>query len=277
MKKFPVHLCHPDNQKSCAACCGIYNFKLNERTHVIKRLRRNTQAFLFARKTDSIGNFIHKHSTLYRAKDNSEVKCFQTIFNCEFAGFVDREERRVGCLLHPLLNNGKDFRNLSFYGDNLCNDHFCLSYYYLTLNEQLLVIKVVDDWYLYGLTITDIDLVKGVYQILSDRLGESLNVDLISNRSDLSSLILRFFTLKLDWPYRSKDANRFGKYIFKGEKYSEIHIDYIKLHRKKSIFHPLFKAYGSEFKNGSDFDDAENIMAKMVDSFCQTYSKYVQS
>ncbi len=276
MKKFPIHLCHPDNKKSCAACCGIYNFKSNGKTHIAKRLRRNTQAFLFARKTSSISDFIRKHSALYRAEDNGDIKCFQTIFNCEFAGFVDERETKVGCLLHPVLNDGRDFRNQSFYGDNLCNDHFCLSYYYLSIDEQLLVIKVVDDWYLYGLTITDIDLVKGVYQILSNKLGETLNVDLISSHSDLSNLILRFFTLKLDWPYSSEDENRFGKYIFKGEEYREIRIDYGRLHRKRSIFHPLFKAYGSEFKRGCELDEAEDILTRMVDNFCRIYSGYAR-
>ncbi|MBU1208698.1 MAG: hypothetical protein KKH04_17535 [Proteobacteria bacterium] len=37
----------------------------------------------------------------------------------------------------------------------------CLSYTHLTKVEQSAVFMALDDWYLYGLVITDIDLVKG--------------------------------------------------------------------------------------------------------------------
>jgi hypothetical protein len=37
----------------------------------------------------------------------------------------------------------------------------CPSYPHLTKVEQAAVFTVLDDWYLHGLVITDIDLVKG--------------------------------------------------------------------------------------------------------------------
>ncbi len=271
MKKFPIHLCQPDNKKSCAACCGLYNFKLNDRQHTIERLRRNTLIF-FQNSQEDITKVIKHHSSLYRAKDNGAEKCFQTLFNCEFVGFIDGSERRVGCLLHPQLNNGADFRVHSFYGDRLCEEHYCLSYYYLSLQEQLLVINVVKDWYLYGLTITDIDLVKATYQVLSDKLGEGLNIDLISRSQELSSLLLRFFEFKLDWPFKALGDNRFGKYIFDSDGYREISINYKKFHRNRSPFHAFFKAYSSEFKNGFEIDEAEKLLAKLVDRFCSVYA-----
>ena len=69
----------------------------------------------------------------------------------------------VGCLLHPMVNNGKDLREHSFYGKELCASHECPSYIYLTEEEKKSVIYGADDWYIYGLVITDIDFVKGYF------------------------------------------------------------------------------------------------------------------
>ena len=58
-----------------------------------------------------------------------------------------------------------DYRGVSFYGQELCDGHFCPSYYYISQNEKQALLHILDDWYLYGLVITDIDLVKGLFQM----------------------------------------------------------------------------------------------------------------
>ena len=83
-----------------------------------------------------------------------------------------RTEKRVGCLLHPAQNGGNDMRDVSFYGRELCDGHFCPSYHFLSRTEQRILLDLLDDWYLYGLCLTDIDLVKGYFRHLADSLGE---------------------------------------------------------------------------------------------------------
>ena len=63
----------------------------------------------------------------------------------------------------------------TYYGSDLCANHFCPSYSYLTVTEQKAVIAVLDDWYLYGLVITDIDLVKEFFRQAQKRLGDCLD------------------------------------------------------------------------------------------------------
>lgn len=271
---FPIHLCQPDESKSCAACCGIYNFLSNDRRHVASRLLRNTLALrCLVPEEESV---LLSHSRRYRLQDNGEGKLFQTIFNCEFVGFLDDRFRRVGCLLHPERLGGVDLRDHSFYGRDLCRDHFCLSYYYLTPDEQRLVVKTTRDWYLYGLTITDIDLVKGVFQILSDRVGEAVDVSLVTESSHLKAIVSRLWRYKLDWPYRMQGVARLGKYIFKGEEYREVRIPYGRYHRRVSPFDRLFVAYGSEFRTGNDIDDAEALIFRIVEDFARGYGRRKQ-
>ena len=87
-------------------------------------------------------------------------------------GFLDVHEKRVGCLLHPMQNAGRDMRDVSFYGRELCDGHFCPSYSYISRAEKLAMLEILDDWYLYGTCITDIDLVKEFFRLVSEAAGE---------------------------------------------------------------------------------------------------------
>jgi len=267
--KFPINLCQPDGRKSCGACCGIYNFKNNSKSHLSHRLCRNTRSL--QSRSSSFESVVLFHSAKYRAEDNGQAKLFQTIFNCEYVGFLDENRLRVGCLLHPSLHRGRDYRDFSFYGAELCAGHFCLSYYYLTAEEQRLVIDTVHDWYLYGLTITDIDLVKGVFRVLSDRVGEAIDPEKVGSREVLSSIVSTFFKLKLDWPYRPNDGNRFGKYVFRGDEYRQVSVPYEKFGLKRSFFDSIFVAYGSEFSSSDEIMKAERKMEELVEAFARKY------
>ncbi len=262
-RNFPYHLCQPDEEKSCSACCGIYNFVKNDKNSLILRLKTNTLALKESSPED--------HSKTFRILYNGKGKLFETIFNCEFVGFLDKDFKRVGCLLHPSQNGGRDLRDLSFYGSELCEGHFCLSYYYLTSKEQELVIRTIDDWYLYGLTITDIDLVKGVFQVLSDSVGEAIDPLKVSKSKRLTKIVRSFFELKLRWKFRDLRKSQFGKYLFKGEEYEEIEIPYQKLGRKKSPYHFILLSYGSSFKNSEELDEAESIIERKVKTFSRIY------
>ena len=265
---FPIHLCQPDASKSCAACCGIYNFVLNDRAHTLQRLNRNTEAI--GRASDGDAVCIKAHTHRYRSADNGEAKRFESVFNCEYAGFLNGKRTLTGCLLHPQRHHGRDLRDHSFYGSQLCEGHFCLSYYYLTLTEQQLVVNTLDDWYLYGLVITDIDLVKGYVQAVANRLGEVPDPAKACH-SPLKQKVRDFFQWKLSWPFQPSTPDRFGKYLFRGEHYEEIRIPYHEWHRKRSPYHSILAALGSEFSTPQELDQANALIESGVTDFVRTY------
>jgi len=118
-------------------------------------------------------------------------------------------------------------RELSPYGRDLCAEHLCPSHQYLTEGERRLVAAVLDDWYLYGLVITDLDLVRESLKLVADRVGcmpspeddldlvrESLKlvadrVGCMPSPEDLrrgafKRALAEFFSLKEHWPFRDQ-------------------------------------------------------------------------
>ncbi|MFC1495297.1 hypothetical protein ACFL6W_08455 [Thermodesulfobacteriota bacterium] len=94
----PSTLCFPDSEKSCFACCPP--IRPPEYTHadyenIIKRtLRENSKDY---------------------NPDEKDLKPI-TGFSCWALGYVDAEYKKIGCLLHPQVNNGRDMRYRIDYG-----------------------------------------------------------------------------------------------------------------------------------------------------------------
>lgn len=263
-----IHLCQPDSCKSCGACCGLYNYADSSRESLVNRLRRRTQLFHeMVAGPDDLEAFAHVIKTT-----EPQEKIYEVIYCCEYVGFLDETERTVGCLLHPLQNGGNDFRDVSFYGKELCDGHFCPSYYYISQEEKRALISIIDDWYLYGLCVTDIDLVKEYFRLISEELGEMPSAGKFEN-SVLKESALRFFELKTSWRFRSPETNRFGKYYFDGSQYMIHHIDYEALGCERSRFDKIFQSLTSHFDTLKDLEQAEAIIDTCIADFVGRYRK----
>lgn len=262
-----IHLCQPDLCKSCGACCGLYNYADSGREALVRRLRWRTALFHeIVKDSENLEHF----SNLIRGTED-QTRRYEVIYCCEYLGFLDPAEKRVGCLLHPLQNQGRDLRGVSFYGQELCDGHFCPSYHYLSSEEKRTLIAVIDDWYLYGLCVTDIDLVKAYFRLVSDGLFATPRPEKIK-MEPMRSLVLKFFELKLVWPYRDPAVNRLGKYYFDGAQYMIDRIDYEALWCEKSRFDPIFLSLSSRFKSREELLAAEKIIQGHVDAFIEAYS-----
>jgi len=262
-----IHLCQPDLCKSCGACCGLYNYADSTRDSLVGRLRTRTEIF---RKTVRGEADLKIFSDKIQRLENQE-KLYEVIYCCEYLGFLDGEEKRVGCLLHPLQNNGVDMRDVSFYGRELCDGHFCPSYHFISREEKSALIRTIDDWYLYGLCITDIDLVQEYFRFISDGIYEVPHPDRFEGR--LRNIALDFFSLKISWPFRSTDANRFGKYYFDGSQYMISHIDYDALGCERSKFDKIFLSLTSRFETPEELRRGEAIIQENIDKFITCYTR----
>jgi hypothetical protein len=197
-------------------------------------------------------------------------KLFAPIHNCPFVGFVDASRRRVGCMIHPVNNSGRELRDISLYGAEICNGHECPSFSYLTETEKQGVASVIDDWYLYGLVICDIDLVKEFFMIPANILGEEIRPNLLAHRR-VREAALAFFSLKESWPFSSK-GNRFGKYSFSISEYRlERQLGAQLLSIPPSPYHKIFLSLASDFSTRRQFDDAHRIVEGCMDDFLTAY------
>ena len=198
------------------------------------------------------------------------AKLLETIYNCEFLGFLDEEEKRVGCLLHPSMNHGVDLRRDSFYGVDLCAGHFCPSFTYLTTVEQKAVILTLDDWYLYGLAITDIDFIKEFFKHVQNRLGESVRPERLQDVA-VRKALRSFLVLKESWKFSSK-KNRLGKYFFSHSEYQIARIEYEKNWKiKPSRFDKILVSLSSEFDSADEMREAESLIEEAIGKFIDAY------
>lgn len=220
--------------------------------------------FSFGREID-----IQRYQKLIIEPDGNS-KLLQTIYNCEFLGFLDRQGKKVGCLLHPALHEGVDLRGHSFYGAELCAGHFCPSYTHLTSVEQSAVFTTIEDWYLYGLVVTDIDLVKEFFMQVQNRLGDSLRPELLKDFK-VRRALRSFFRFKESWKFASS-RNRLGKYYFSHSEYQIARIEYEKNWKiKPSRFDKILVSLSSEFQTQEQLGEAEWLIEEKIEEFINAY------
>ena len=259
------HLCQPDSKKSCGACCGLYNYRRSSRAVLERRLARRTQAFrMLERYTPEA---LQAYSNWVRSAE-PQTKLLETIYNCEFLGFLDPGGCRVGCLLHPCQHDGRELRECSFHGAELCDGHLCLSYQKLTREEKWAVILSLDDWHLYGICITDIDLCKSFFAHAADRLGGQPTLPVLSRRA-VRRAARDFFSLKVDWPYRTDHEGRFGKYCLAEDEYREARIPYERLGCSRSRYDAIFLSLASDFSSVEELLEAERLIDRKIAAFVQ--------
>lgn len=266
----PLHLCQPGNGKSCGACCGIYNYADSSRSALDARLQMRTERFRRdVRGPEDLPAF---SIAIRNAEDQN--RRFEEIYCCEYAGFLDAGRSLVGCLLHPAQNGGVDMRGVSFYGRELCHGHLCPSHHFLSATEKGIVIDLLDDWYLYGLIITDVDLVKEYLRHISDSLGET-PARAWFREGPASALVRRFFSLKLTWPFRSDEVHRFGRFYFDGSQHMIRPIDYVALGCERSRYDGIFLSLASEFHNHADVELAERMIRENIEALIRLWERRV--
>lgn len=263
-----IVLCQPDYRKSCGACCGLYNYVDSSRESLVKRLRGRTKRFRELVKDQSD---LKRYAEATFACEDFTPR-YEVIYCCEYLGFLDDKEKKVGCLLHPMQNSGVDMRVVSFYGQETCAGHICPSHHFIPAGQSQILVKIIDDWYLFGLCLTDIDLVVEYFRLLADNIGEEIKPEVFANE-ELKRIALEYFNWKTNWPFRSIETNRLGKYYFDGSQYMISYINYEKFDREISPFDKIFMSLSSEFSSAQEIYSAEDLIKDNMRRFISAYQK----
>lgn len=211
----PRTFCQPDATKSCGACCGLYNHTSTSYEYTLAKLTSRTLAY-----RASCG--IHDTASLvqFRAKweDPAQEKLLDGLPSCPFLGLLDLHNpdspptsSRVGCLVHPLQNNGIDGRDCGVYDRFICEDYLCASHDLMRPEEVRLVLNATHDSYLYGLIITDVRLVRSCIEAAAQLLGAYPQPHLLA-RPAVIAAAADLFELRRAWPWAAPDA-AFGQVI----------------------------------------------------------------
>ena len=256
-----VYLCQVNDSVSCGACCGLYNLEKLSRRGLAEELEKRTSEFAgISREVSRIIHFGEKVAV--RVHKNQP---FPEFHHCPYVGLIGSKPGRVGCLLHPMAegNNGIDFRGLSYYGGMACRIYFCPVNRYLPERFKIIARACFDDWYAYGLIITENDLIFGIFKEIETRLGLPVCLDMISDEA--LSEIYRLLTLKLEWRFRSIEWPVVN-YFFEDKKYCPPVIDYQAIQVKRSRYHGILQALGSEISSADTLYQAEATLDEHFDS-----------
>jgi hypothetical protein len=211
-------LCHPDETKSCGACCGMYNRADSSESATLERLRRRTSAFFDEASVDdpeSLRAFRQRWE-----ETSADEKLLSDLPNCPFLGLLGLDEQdpsvgasaeadarslKVGCLVHPLQNDGLDGRDCGVYDRQTCDEYLCAAHDLLGSREKLLVIQSVGDSYLYGLVITDVRFVRELFKLAADENGMEPKASCLQ-RAEAIEAAAAYFELKRDWAFAAEDG-----------------------------------------------------------------------
>jgi hypothetical protein len=256
-----VYLCQVKENVSCGACCGLYNVADVSRNALESLLIQRTVLFAdIPRDMDSILAF----KTAVEARENQQ-RPYPEFHHCPFIGFIDSRYSRVGCLLHPLnlKNNGIDFRGISYYGGMACRSYFCPTHYQVPRVYKEIVREVVDDWYLYGLIITEDRLLNAFFSLIAQKMGHPLKkADILTHHRRVAA-VQEFLQLKLNWPFQSQTVPK-ANYFFKDKLYSKPHLNENETVANTSLFAPIFYELCSCFSSHNELIAAENILENII-------------
>ncbi|MBP7734679.1 MAG: hypothetical protein KA369_01775 [Spirochaetes bacterium] len=163
-----IILCQPDGEKSCSACCGLFNFSDISRENLSRFLESGaarSSAFLSSSDITDQG-------------DGSAIRD-TTSYICPHQGLLFN--KRPGCLLHPQYRNAS-LRHNSFFGEKICGGFLCPAHSIMTTEQKKTFIRLIDDWYLYSIAVIDPESAVWMLDLLRHRYPIALQRDEVAKR-----------------------------------------------------------------------------------------------
>ena len=254
------YLCQVGDTISCGNCCGLYNVPDASFEKLNRMLDRRTRLFA-ATPRDMDAILAYKDRIRQKESADADRPVFD-FHHCPYIGFVGPVKKTVGCLLHPAAdgNRGVDLRGLSFYGSFTCNMYFCPSARQLSARYGQIVKAFAEDWYQYGLIITEKALLCAFFEEIESRIGTPLTLALCRANPELGPLLVQFFRLKINWPHRPKRRAYLSNYFFNDDIYPKPRIPYVDLGLDASRYDRLFTELTCEFDTSDDVKSAETLL-----------------
>jgi hypothetical protein len=261
-----VYLCQVGEKVSCGACCGLYNVADLSRDALEARLVHRTERFTAVPRTEEGIEKFRRDIEGWTPEDRP----FPQFHHCPFLGMIGAGSNRVGCLLHPDVpgNNGRDLRFLSYYGAKACRSYFCPTTQSLPTRYLTILRGLWDDWYPYGLIITEHRLLNALFTTLESRIARPLGPDDFPIHSEASRCLRELVGVKLAWPYRCNDAPGPRHFVFENGLYPRAEIHWPSTIRPDWPCETIFKELESCFVTEKDLLQADKLLRDLFSGIC---------
>ena len=261
--KQDVYLCQVSKKVSCGACCGLYNLPNLSREKLESLLTRRTEDFAQVPRTeDEIFDFQRRNKAPHRLS-----RPFPQFHHCPFLGLIGSKKCRVGCLLHPDSpgNNGKDYRSLSWYGEKACRTYLCPSTKKLPPVYTSILSQALDDWYAFGLIVTEYVLVTAYFKEVETRIGMDVTISDYTLNSEAMNAFKEFTELKSRWPYRRKNSPGPCNFFFENGLYPKPNVYRANPDIPISPYEIIFRELDSGFSSEKEIAAAEQLLDSLFD------------
>lgn len=247
---------------SCGACCGLYNRVDFGRPALRAELARRTEALRGVPRTPGA---LREAAASLAASGPPPL--FRSVRVCPLLGFLDEEQRRVGCLGHPAATGGVDLRDCGVYDAAICESFLCPSHAFLSEEEARLAEVATGDFYLYGLVVTDVDFLRASLEAVGEHVGariEARHLEDARFRAALHALL----ALKEELAPGSEGL--FGAFEPgpDGPDGEPVHrrIDYGAIGRRGSTYDRILTCVGADPQSGNDLDELEAEVQRRLDA-----------
>jgi hypothetical protein len=254
-----VYLCRVNETLSCGACCGLYNVADASRRGLEQLLLHRTK--LFAQVPRTLNAILSYRENIERRK--SQLPPFPEFHHCPYIGFVGRS---VGCLLHPMTegNGSVDWRGLSYYGGMACRIYFCPTYHDLDNHHKAIVRDVAQNWYDYGLVITEARLLASFFRHVEARIERSLKTEDVACNPQFAAALRELLQLKVRWRFRDPRCS-LCHYFFKDQRHPKANIDYGALGTRPSTYDAILVELNSTFHSAGELRQAEDELGRLFE------------
>jgi hypothetical protein len=251
---------------SCAACCGIYNFRNRDRKALENRLTNRTEKVLAAYPNESA---LAKVAHELQQEEQDDI-LFPSIRVCPFAGYV--EQGRVGCLVHPRRHpEGQDLRHLGVYESETCETHYCAPHDWLRPREADFAQTAEGSF--YGRVVTDAGLIKSLVKMIEARIGAPLKTKPFPPVIEATQGLWRLLE---EWPFRDPDPNRFGGFYVTGDDAAERtlpgSLSHLQMEVDPSML-TVLDALASQFDNAQDGLKAIRAIEEQLDKIARAIER----
>ncbi|WP_136807149.1 hypothetical protein [Desulfosediminicola flagellatus] len=209
------------------------------------------------RTEDGIFEFQRRNKAPHRLS-----RPFPQFHHCPFLGLIGGEKWCVGCLLHPAMpgNNGVDYRSLSWYGEMACRTYFCPTTKKLPGVYQSILIVVIDNWYDFGLIVTEHSLLTAYFKEVESRLGRRIAASDYTQNFLAKSAFKEFAELKSKWPYRRHDAPGPCNFFFENGLYPRPDVFRATPDIRLSPYENILRELDSGFSSAKEIEAADQLL-----------------
>ncbi len=128
--------------------------------------------------------------------------------------------------------------------------------------------QVLDDWYLFGLVVTETDLLTAVFSHLESLIEKPLDVSM-AGRGLVAAALKLLLRLKCRWPFRPASHGTACHYLFSDNAYPKPAVDYHRHNVAPSAYDSILRQMPSVFPDEPALRRAEALIEEHLAAVVQ--------